>query len=664
MADVTEQVRAEKPLKKHRKKRGFKNHFFARRIGADKKSHKQKKAEQKAAKKAEAAFAADRGFVNPFGYRETDPYLFVGNRVFSIFDIIIQYGTNNPAKIGWVKDIIPRNMLRSGEVVIVQRQRGMPKKTEDEIIAKKLKSSMKTTENTKTDDAREESQNHRRVDDMQLAIALSGHDDEDIIDSDLRLMIKAKTPQRVEQVLEDLKKNYQDHGVHGIIFVRRTGTQMKELRELLGSVSADGWHAADMATVSAGRLFLPSSGFSDRTGVYVGTDEQALITNNPALIDFYMPGGRAINAIVFMGGVRPDVSIGGLAGDSLANSGGTAVSHVLTEPAYLDGKRVHHIVLSPDMADYHAPDSLYFDLTKETINPLEVFGTPETVEFDAPTTFEKFTRMALILGDSYSDQEKFTMMQKTLIDWFIYRANGSGMYTTDVRAEPLKANRILATADHEHYPTPLDFQAELIAQANGASNMDPETARNARFLRDTMEIVFRKYNTVFGQHTTLPDTFTRNDRNIYYDLSKVREDRKLKGVMLINTLAYVTHRALEGEVIVVDGLDSVDIPPESIRPYKERMQRKNIGLVTVFEEENNKKVNPETFAEFCGRLSVQDVVVLGGLNATTLDYITKSWHQSLPKVVSDRLLDAQDGILYFYRATDHTGALINTHLVL
>src|SRR5699024_897998 len=56
----------------------------------------------------EEQFQGDRGFTYPFGYQDEDAYLFVGHkRVISVFDVLIQYGTNNPATIGWLLNLIP-----------------------------------------------------------------------------------------------------------------------------------------------------------------------------------------------------------------------------------------------------------------------------------------------------------------------------------------------------------------------------------------------------------------------------------------------------------------------------------------------------------------------------------------------------------------------------
>src|SRR5699024_678376 len=81
-------------------------------------------------------FQGDRGFTYPLGYQDEDAYLFVGHhkQVISVFDVLIQYGTNNPATIGWLLNLIPREELESGRVIFVQRQKGMQKETENEIV--------------------------------------------------------------------------------------------------------------------------------------------------------------------------------------------------------------------------------------------------------------------------------------------------------------------------------------------------------------------------------------------------------------------------------------------------------------------------------------------------------------------------------------------------
>lgn len=624
-------------------------------------SKKPQKTSLKKSKKNDApVFEGQRGFTDTFGYIETDPYIFAGNgTVISVFDVLFQYGTNSPAPTGWVNMVLPRDQIKHGVIEITQRQQGMEKSTETAIVDKTLGSYTTTLANDEsTKSARDNEQNRMRIRDMKLSAQLSGGDDS-IVDSDMRLVVKADTPEDVELAIEELKADYKNNDVKGVILNRRTGRQLQDFSNLLSDVSADGWHSSDMVSVSAGRLFLPSSGFSDKTGVFIGTDVRSLLSNNPAIVDFQ----KTRNAVVFMGGVKPIVDVYGQNSPMYARSGGSAVAQVIADSNYLAGQRTHHILVSPDL-NYRSPDSLYFDMTKESINPLEVFGRPETVQFDTNTNISKVVTMMSILSDTGDDRMTQLDLESLLRDWFIYRANGSGLYTTDPELEPHKALRILATPDHENYPRLTAFLTELNGNMARASNSGEKDMERARLLYSSIRNASRAYSFLFDKSTSLPDSFKANDRNIYYDLSKVSEDKRLKGMMLINTLAYVTNRALEGEMIVVHGLDSAEFPPESIAPYRERIDNKGIGLITVYEQSENTKINPKTCVRFSGRLSKQDVVVIGGVTKPELEYINDSWQQPLPEPVSQQLLASVDGILYFYRESDRVGALINTRLTL
>lgn len=608
-------------------------------------------------------FEGENGFTYPFGYEESDAYLFMGNKkVVSVFDVLFQYGTNNPAEIGWVQMIIPREEISTGQTIFIQRQQRMAKEEEVEIIEKKLTSNLASLDNTVSGDAQQIAQNANRKNDMRLAQMLAGEYDH-VVDSDVRLIIKADSPENVEKTLAELKRIYKNDGVRGVMLVRRTGKQLEEFEEMLVDVSADGLHNSDMSTVAGTRIFLPSSGFSDREGVFVGNDMQSYINRNPAIVDF--EGIK--NAVVFMGGVHPFVSVGGLQNGTKLENGGSAVGHVIAEANWLAGNRTHHIVLSE--FDYHFEDSLVFDFSKEnvSINPFEVFGTPETVQQDATANFDKSVMMMTLLSGAYGTEKEIDFMQELkslLVDWFIKRAGGgSGMYAQDPENEPLRAQRILATNDHEGYPKPTDFLIEAKANVARRSNQGESFERDADFLYKTLDSTFTTYPNIFKRATTIPNVFRAKDRNIYYDLSKITQDKKLLGAVFMNVLAYVTNRALAGEMIVIHGLDRIDIPEQPLLPYRERIDRKNIGLVTIFEQSEN-KINPTSFQNFVGKLSRQDFVVLGGLTENELIGINKSWREPLPRKVSDQLLASKDGVLYFYRERDRVGALIDTHLVL
>ncbi|MEM5206114.1 hypothetical protein AACB41_01315, partial [Enterococcus faecalis] len=87
----------------------------------------------------------ERGFTFPFGYQEEDAYLFLGQKkVVCFFDVLIQYGTFNPAPIGWLLNIIPREEIESGKVMFFQKQRGMDRERESEIIETEIETNVTT----------------------------------------------------------------------------------------------------------------------------------------------------------------------------------------------------------------------------------------------------------------------------------------------------------------------------------------------------------------------------------------------------------------------------------------------------------------------------------------------------------------------------------------
>lgn len=619
-----------------------------------KKKTKDKKTKSKA--KNITKFIGEPGFTYPYGYVETDPYLFLGKRtVVSIFDVVFQYGTNRPAAIGWLTRLIPSELLEDGRVTFVQRQKGVDKSTEDNITSKQLESNAATMSNNDSSDTKENSKNNDRIEDLQIAASLAKKDI--IVDSDVKLIVKAKSPKAVERVIHELKLIYKDKGIHGVMLVRRIGQQLENLKSMYVDVEGDAYHNSDMSSVAAGRLFLPSAGFSDTHGVSVGIDVHSLISRNPAVIDF----GQVRNAVIYMGEVEPFVSIGGYEGGDFMQSGGTAVAHVLADGNYLSGQRTHHIVLSQN--DYHTSDSLVFDMSKESINPFEVFGEPETVVQDANANFDKANTMMLMAAGAEDNEYIKNNLKRELINWYIYRAKGNGIYSKDPKHEPVKARRILADDDHESYPTPADFLMSLRSMMSESAKISADELRDSRLMYNTMSTLTSSYPNIFNTHTTLPNVLKAKDRNIYYDLSNLGEDPKITKIEFLNVLAYVTHRALPGEMIVIDGIDEIDLPVNALMPYRKRMKRKGINLITVFEH-NNRPVNPISYEPFTGALSQQDMVVLGRITPDDAESFSKSWQQDLPATVEQQLEVGNRGILYFYRTADHIGALVDTHLIL
>ena len=142
----------------------------------------------------------------------------------------------------------------------------------------------------------------------------------------------------------------------------------------------------------------------------------------------------------------------------------------------------------------------------------------------------------------------------------------------------------------------------------------------------------------------------------------IYSDEKVKGAMLLNVLAYVVNRALEGEVIIIHGLDRVQITPSMLDDYKKIMDRKNIGKVVVFEDTENEEANPDTFSKFIGVIKEQDFVCIGSLTDKDVDRI--KWFDNLPITARRQLLSTtvSDGIYYLRRNRDRLSSVIRTNV--
>ena len=620
--------------------------------------------------KLESGIDGSPGFTAPFGYLDEDAYLFTKkDRVMSIFDVIFRYGTNNLTSPGWVNDVIPRNVIHHGEFHFIQRQRGMDKDSEEDVIAKHMKSNSETISKERQTDpnAGERTRNQMRVDDIAIAEELIGQE-ETIVDSDLMLIIKESNPDKVELALDELKDSYKDYAVKGIMTIRKTGEQLNSLRNILKEPHSDPRHNSDPITVAASRLFLPSSGFSDENGEDVGYDLMAILPNQHALINFV----DIKNAVIFSGGISAKGSFSSIGIRPTAiEFGGSALATVIGRSFWLGdaekgfyGRRTHHIMLND--FDYRLPNSLSFDMREEAINPFEVFGTPETVEDDFKANFKKAINMMMLLSGINEDEEEAKYAQTDLEDllrrWYNEIASGGGLYTKDPKNNPLRAQRVLADGQHDKYPLPTEFLSTLLNNVSEKSNEGEKARDRANYLYKKMSGAFEDNPSVFDSHTTLPDIFTRDQRNIYYDLSKVSRDMKVRGALLINTLSYVVNRALDGETIIIHGLDSVDIKEEMILDYQKIMKRRGIGKIIVFEESENSEINPEKFSRFVGRLNTQDLVCVGGLSE--LDVKNVKWFQGLPQTVISQLIKQEDGNFFIYRKKDRLSTVVRTNIQL
>lgn len=625
---------------------------------AEKKKLKERKARRK---QREKMFKGQSGFLSDKGYVEYEGYVHLGKdgKYMSVFDVLIQYGTHNPEKIGWLTDLIPSQPIINGDIYFAFREKRMGKNEENTTFAKTINARAVTMMNDNSSkDVREDSKKEMELTDIKLTKDLSK--DEGIIDNDITLIIKADTPEKLEKTIQELKQNYKDDGIKGIILVRKTTQQMKSIKGIFHTIYADAWHGSDIESVDASKLFLPSSGFADEFGTFVGEDVHSFLVNNPTIIDF----SNVRHAVIHTGHINGRASLGGLAGTKMIPNFGSAWAHVIAEDNYLvNGKRNHYINLIP--FEYQAPNAKVFDMNKYSINALETYGHKSTVMEDANNNFAKVTEIIMMLLDNQEpDPKTRTTLQNRLVDWMIYRAGGQGMYTTDPQKEPTRAWRILATNNHENYPTIQDFITELQSMVQEEDQKGEQARGRAEMLLNAVRTAARTYPSVFSEKTNIPDTLTKEDRNIYYDLSHVTQDPVVKGAMFLNTLAYVVNRAQAGDLIIVNGIDSIKINPKILRNYRDVMDRAGIGLITTFEEREDEDMNVKTLNDFIHPLSTQDVVVVGGVTPKSLDWLNYSWNRDLPSTVQNDLQQNMDGRFYLYRAQDYCSAVIDSHLIL
>lgn len=623
---------------------------------------KKLKIQQKKAAKRRTKFRGAKGFLDEGGYVEYDGYLKVKGtgKYISFYDAKVRYGTNNEESIGWYNKFLPSTTLKDGDVWFALREKGMDKTTENNVLSKRVHSRKSTMEGQKqSTDIRENAKKQAEYKDILLTEELSK--DDTVVDSDCILAIMSNSPEGILKTEKELRQNYKDDGKRGLMLVRRTAHQMETLKTIFHTTAADVWHNSDVTKIAATRLFLPSSGFADEIGRFAGYDVHAYIDESVSLIDFY--GIR--NAVIITGGTPAQVSIGGREGAVMIGNAGSAWAHMIADSNYISGgNRNHHIVLVP-FGGYHEPNSKIFDMSKETINTLEVFGTRDTVERDVNNNIDKVTEIVMmLLGDKNQDSDIKSMFQSQYLDWMIHRARGTGMYTDHPAEEPTKAWQALATTNHKNYPRLIDLITEMNTLENEEAKTGQLARQKAEQLKRTLETSSRRYPAVFSSYTTIPDTLGFEDRNIYYDLSNITDDPMVQGAIFLNTLAYAAGRAMPGDEIIIHGIDSISINPDVLARYREKLNNMNVGVITTFEKRDNSEMNIETLNSFVEPLANQDMVILGGLTNSMITQVQSSWGRELSGTVLSDLKARNDGQFYVYRKRDMTNAVIDTHLVL
>lgn len=601
--------------------------------------------------------SSGKKLVRRYTIREKYSYLEMNKQFISVFRMSNKFGANHEADgIGWFSRILPMASANA-DYTFIERARTLPKTRRDEIEDKYLETSEgEAKDNSKAKTFRGLRNQDRRLFATELAAQRS------LVASDAHLIVKSVSEGGVDQGIKRHRNRITDMKLTGLRFTRLAGSQKSWFERLFKPFHPDRNSFIEPSSLYSRRMQLKSRGFNDRQGMPIGSPVQIDGEFNPmdvSIMDFndfrkqVVIGGNGSFAPRFVW--KKD---GQTYKDSTA-SGASIIAQSIANESWMRGKRVHHIMLRD--VPYKSPDALEFDMSKEAINPLEVYGDWENIQSSVQLNFDKLIKMFDLLSGNKLNEYSKSNLAEVINDFYVNRANGNGIWTNDVEHEELKARKVLANEfNHQYYPKMAELIPALHNNVAVKSNQGEMSLRDAQQLETSLSNAVDSSRNVFNKATTLPD-FIGNDHNqIYYNLETLDSNNNIYMAQLLNVLSYVsaTVREGSGDLVIIHGADNItkNVAP-LVAEFRKRFLRRGIRLVWAFDEnelDGKERITALDDENVYGELNKDvDYYVMSRLTPDAFEKLNAQFNGVLPSVVKDVLTDYQEErAAYISRAKD------------
>lgn len=496
------------------------------------------------------------------GYEFTPSYIKTMDRYATILKVVNKFGTNRNMAYGWFINVIPEINVDGVKAYLIESDKPMETKVQDDIFKNHISKTIRSygaQNDTKHDTKGDIRLKELRVEDLENASSAYSAN-KIAIDVHIYVMITSHNPDSINEQIRKLETLYNDR-MNGLQLMAVAGDQERLFTTMLEAPKGSGYDYTWMSSDFAGNDHAVRKGLDDHDGVPVGE-----LTNSFASGTAIMALNRTFSKRILvasppesmMNRYDPVLSASSLWGQKIAND------------VMIHNKRVFHVVLNgfKYFADPLDAESRtfgchpvmeeqmdYIDLSQGGLNPLEMFGDKKDVIEIFNTNQDKIVEMFhLMSGRSLDDMQRITLA-KALNDFYI----GRGLWPKEVHKNPGRA-RVLGIKNHETFPVMGDFIIKLtnILTKTKIEGIDADI-RDIKTLKGLLERALQSYRGIFNETTTVRDPKDITKAQVYYDLSKLRNNPNIQEAQFLNAFDYIAHATSEGDVIMIHGVDRLSI---------------------------------------------------------------------------------------------------------
>lgn len=268
-------------------------------------------------------------------------------------------------------------------------------------------------------------------------------------------------------------------------------------------------------------------------------------------------------------------------GDSTSSIWGQRVAKDTVE----QGHKVFHVVANN--FEYHEDETKddVIDISKVTINPLEVFGKVEFKKSEYHQLFsehlEKSIKFLNLLSGRIMRGKQEEKLCESLVELYIQFALWSRNFDKD-----FETINIL-DADTDRYPTMKRFINFTFKHLEGKIRDDEnrrEDTRDFQEIEQALIQVYRDYINILEDYTEIVYPYMKDKEQHYFDLTEFADDSFTLEALLLNTLNYVLNIAESEDVIMIHGIDKMSVETLSVlKGSFNRAIENGVKIVYIFD---------------------------------------------------------------------------------
>lgn len=461
----------------------------------------------------------------------------------------------------------------------------------------------------------------------------------------IRLLVKAPTLERLDDVVNKINRQYKDR-FDTVFAAPYIGEQKRELSNMFNKVENKmGRNFMFTSAEFAGNYSLVTRGIEDPTGEYIGQMEGD-VNNSAVLMDL----DRYESHVVIAGRQEAQTLSGW---DFHGERGSDVWGAKLGMSALLRNKRVVHLVLNRSRVDKIGIDlsdiTSRVNMTKGDINPFELFGEKEDELSIFPAHLEKMYLMVEQL-QPMTDAQRARIrgaLQEVLNDFYVDKR----MWVRNAQ-ENRQALRLVGIP-HKQVPRLPEFQAyldmEYTAQVQ-ARNKDPEVMNAFGFLRTAFRDMMDSNGDLFNTTTSdIIDQAAVSSRVVYDFSSLLKRGRGLMMAQFVNALGYAVGNLRRGDVVILHGADQlVSGIKQYVRDKFDQLIDNGVRIVFIYSS-IEKMIQDKPFNQF----DSADYTLLGGMTKSMIDAYESSMKQEVPIALKSLLEHKEKYRWYLRRGFDN-----------